>query len=426
MSGKGEIILVRNLPPKCTLFELEHVFRMYTDVLLIGMCNLSHLDKTYDLRSAWLLCSSTTAVDIFEKDKIDIVVRDYFTEVEMYNTSDLILLNVILLGIPENTTEDDIRFELDLDPTIAITIETLGCDPETWFAYLRFPTQERRDNFYLSFRDRTVNGAPVTVEMFPKPNIERLVTLRCHSKNFVKLRPMTRFNDFTIHTPKGPITVSSKIMAMSSPVVARSIADGKKEITVEIDGNFEEVIMGLYGENLVITRENSAFIHGFASILQINDLVTSAGCVLYESLTLSNYRQELERLLSNNFDIGYVVDFIAGTSIKSGKQIDKSLPVPVLQKLAKSPYFRTMKWVRARWWFEEVLDSGLLTESDIVCVYNESLNMNENREMLVEYMERYQEPAFTMRADETNERTAPAGEPSFSEPALTAVIDSLM
>ena len=400
MSKKGELVLVSNLPPRCSIPDIERSISVYTHIWLISKCDLSFRDIRFDLRAAVLLCPTKTAAILSQKDGVDIVVGDYFTEVEEYEASDLVLLSLVLVGLRGGTTEEDIAFELDLDGTIEVSIQKAGSDIGDGFAYLRFPTQERRNNFYLSFTERTVNGAPVSVRLFPRCNVDRLVTTRCQSRNFVRLRSMKRFNDFVVKTPRGDFPCSSKILSMSSPVVQGLVACGVHELVLDVDGDYDALMTALYGGELVITPENCAFVHAAASILQIEDLITGAGCVCYESLTPRNYRAQLDSLIRNDYDIGYVVDFIAGTAALGNTAIDDTLPPPALKQIAKSRFFKSKPEAEVLWIFSKVLNRGLLDKQHIACVNNKDLDVNSNREMLVEYLDQYRKPGFTMRSSQ--------------------------
>ncbi|OHT03655.1 hypothetical protein TRFO_28916 [Tritrichomonas foetus] len=395
-------LLVKNLPPHITVDEIRKAFSPYGPIHEIYLPSDYYLNNYYPLDSAYLYFEEGRSCDFFLEDNIDVVIDGFFTEVVDTSVSKEVTSTAVIYGISQSVTIDDLFYALRLDGNSEIEIKKPGSRQNDGFAFVTFTNDKFCQSFLLSFTEITVGNCTMAVRQFPQPKSPKkahhTATLSCAPSSFIRLRNFQQFQDFTISIPSQnkKYKLSSKILAASSRVIADLISTypytNHFVCTIE-GGNYDEFFDALYGKPLEITSENCEFIHAVASQLDIPDLIGLAGAVAYDKLSLYNYDKILYQLIQNNLNYDYVIDFIA-SHLSEGLQDNQEktislidLSPDVLKKVANHHLVQSMSVNDVGTLFKNVLLLGKLKLSDISQIDNDELDLNSNRQLLIDYLD---------------------------------------
>jgi hypothetical protein len=272
-------------------------------------------------------------------------------------------------------------------------------------------------------------GHRIAMRRFPRAeNPPRVVNVLSDGISFARLLDVERFNDFTIRTPGGELRASSPVLAMSSSVVFSKLSrrPPEYEVSLPYEGDYEELIRGLYGEPLVITSKNCRFLHAVGSVLGIRLLVHTAGCQLYEFLTDDLVIAVSTSCVEEGLDVGYIVEYIARRVGETRAALAAQLPIQVVLEVARHPSIRLLPKDDVVQIFRPFLgktfpESGKFDLNHISFVDNAQLDLalSYNRRMLVDYLD-HDRPQNTSAHQPQNERGPQAPPPPAGRPPSQA------
>ncbi|KAK8888280.1 hypothetical protein M9Y10_039346 [Tritrichomonas musculus] len=393
-------LIVTNLPPGISIEEIKKAFQPYGPIHVIFQCMDHYLNINYSLNSAYVYFEEKRSIEFFLEDYVDVVINGYFTDIQSVEDSPLPKSTAVIYGITQGITKSDLYYALRLDKHSEISIQKPGSPQNDGYAFVTFQYPKYCSSFLMSHTEVTIGSCQMAIKPYPQPQIppkqQHTAIVSCAPSSFIKLRGLKKFQDFTIHTPSKDYFLSSQVLAASSQII-HDLTDSFPPVlsfTIMSDkGNYDEIFDALYGAPLEINQDNCLFILEVASLLLIPDLITVAGSVAYEFLTLDNFKKQLLQLIDKKINYDYIIDFLGAhlTEINQLMQRNEDilidLPSEALKKLAHHPSIQTLKIEDATGIFKNVLVVGTISKSDISHVYNSKLDVNSNRELLLDYLE---------------------------------------
>ena len=399
-------LLVTNLPPNTTLETLKEKFSVYGQINFIYFVSDFYLTTYYNLNAAYLFFCEERSVDFFIKDFVDVVIDGYFTEIQSISGSQLVNNTAIIYGISQGITKEDLFDALRFDNhNVEISIKRPGSPQNDGYAFIQFKDKDCCKLFLLSNSHATIGNCVMAIREYPQPKESpqqyHVVNLSCVPSNYMRIRKIKKLNNFTIHTPIKDYKVSSKVLAFSSNIIANQIKlhPYKSDFTIVIpkyvesqasDELFEKIFDAIYGAEIDITLDNCDFIHAVASQLEVSDLIISSGAVCYEKLTLNNFKKILKDLYANKLDYKYVIEFICSHFTEIIQAYTKynlfDLPEAILKEITHNPYVSSLTEQDITSLFQNSLILSKIDQSDISNMNNPELNLNKNRDLLIEYL----------------------------------------
>lgn len=398
-------LLVTNLPPGISIEKIKKAFSPYGPIHSIYQCMDHYLNINYSLNAAYIYFEEKRSNDFFLEDFVDVVIDGYFTDIQSVEDSLLPNSTAIIYGITQGITKSDLYYALRLDKHSDISIQRPGSPQNDGYAFITFQFPKYCSSFLMSNTEVTIGSCQMAVKPYPQPQIppkqQHTAIVSCAPSSFMKLRGLKKFQDFTIQTPQKNYYLSSKVLSASSKIILNYIKSFPVISVfkfIETNGNFDEIFDALYGSPLQINQENCLFILEVASLLDIPDLIAAAGSVAYENLTFDNFRQQLVKLIEKRINYDFIIEFLGAhlseidKFMKQNTDILIQLPPEALKKLAHHPSIQTLKIDDATNIFKNVTKVGLINKSDISHVYNPKLDVNSNRQLLLDYLENKKAP----------------------------------
>lgn len=417
-------LLVTNLPPGISIEEIKSAFTPYGCIHHIMQCTDYYRNLHYSLNAAYVCFEEKRSIDFFLEDYVDVVINGFFTDIKSIHDSPLAQSTAVIYGMSEGITKSDLFYALQLDTHAEISIQRPGSPKNDGYGFIIFPDPQFCNSFLMNITEVSINNCQMAIHRYPQPTIPprepHSHIISCSGSKFLKLKNIEKFQDFTIHTPNKTYLLSSKILSGSSAVIAKQVSayPFNFEFTLTAEGNYDEVFDSLYGAPLQITDENCMFILEVASKLEIPDLIAAAGSVCYESLTFENVLETLQSLESKHINYNYIVDFFVfhHSEIRQSKSdILVNLNPTVLRKIAKHPNIQSMPFIDVSLFFQNVLIVGKLKESEISHVDNAQLEIDSNRQLLIDYLsskkskiKNKQNTSQQEQAEETNRNQFPS------------------
>jgi hypothetical protein len=340
------------------------------------------------------------ACDEFQTAGSDIVIDGYFVEVEVASSSLLVQCTLLLLGLPERLSEEEILTALSLQSSVRCTICQECTQENDGFATLRFADAALCTAFVQHRQSVIINDISVSIRRYTEDG-SRVVHLAVPG-HFHNLRTVPRFQDLVLHVPGNDIPLSSKVLAMSSHVVS----EGRpliKSIALEFDGDYDGIINALYGIPLSITTDNCHFIHRVMSVLKIDDLMTAAGSICYETLDLWNCLEVGKDFLENKWGFGLLCEFVSVRALDPIVPISGDFPIQVFSRLVKHPTFAQLRVLDFEIIFRNNMSAEKVKTNEVAFARNPALNIEMNREWLIRKLVAREDQAVTEGRDDVEQ-----------------------
>ncbi|KAH0788420.1 hypothetical protein GPJ56_007648 [Histomonas meleagridis] len=399
----SKAIFVRNLPPNATIQQIKEAFSPFGEISLIYLCTDFYKDILYNFNSCFIHFVEQLPVEFFAENEVDVMIDDYFLEILSIKDS-ATDTTAVILGIPEGLNESELLCLLHLEPISndssdsEVTFFKPGRNNALGYALVRINDPNEYKTFISINTEVIWNNHKIAIHPHPTSNqFSCVVSLSPHLQSYAKLRNIEKFQDFTIHTPKQDFKVSSIIFASSSKLVYEFFRHNppihEYNIKTEYPDSFDfnVIIDAIYGLPIALNETNARFVHDIASELKMEDLMIYTGSIAYEQLTLQSAFELCNELHEKNINYDYVIDFIAShfSEILNEKLLDnfKMLNPEVIKKIAKSPPVQRMEEKEYMELFGDAVENNMLNISDIASMENKDININENREMLLENLD---------------------------------------
>ena len=412
-------LLVTNLPPGISIEKIKKAFDPYGPIHVIFQCMDHYLNINYSLNAAYIYFEEKRSNDFFLEDFVDVVIDGYFTDIQSIESSPLPNSTAVIYGITQGITKSDLYYALRLDKHSEISIQRPGSPQNDGYAFVTFQFPKYCSSFLMSNTEITIGSCQMAVKPYPQPQIppkqQHTAIVSCAPSSFMRLRGLKKFQDFTIQTPSKNYNLSSRVLSASSRIIRKlttsfPIVSSFKFLGTQ--GNYDEIFDALYGSPLHINQDNCLFILEVSSLLDIPDLIAAAGSVAYESLTFDNFKKQLISLINKNINYDYIIEFLVDhlyeidKLIKQNTDILIDLPPEALKKLAHHPSIQSLKLDDALNIFKNVLVVGSIQMPDLSHVYNQKLDVNSNRQLLLDYLENKKAPA----SSNSNENKSQTGD----------------
>lgn len=378
----NSIILVSNLPPKCTNNDIFNCFSQYGNVMSVMKIHLEHDNTLYEFNKAYVMFDSTGPIYNIISDDIDIMLDDFYLDIYPVVDCPLIWNTMVLVGLGNEINYSEIYKVLPLinNPIITEfreneTVDDGYCLVEYANADHVNATKELGET--IEYEEMVIGFYP-----FPTPDF-KYYRCRPSTSDFSNLKNAL-FQDFIIESKYKKYYCSKIIYNMNCDNEVK-----EKKVSIGNCNNASDLVNYLYGSQIIINNSNAYDLFVAASKMGIEQLIDSTSLFLYEQLNESNFVTCLEKCKKDGVYYRFILVYIAThiLTINLEPVIEKNLLTKgdfnfILAHRCISNYdWSVLNKVVAK------LPTSLVSIANVMHVDNPNIDLNKGRLLLTDKFE---------------------------------------